>query len=317
MKKAIIVGHTGQDGTYLYQDLLQKNYQLIGVSGKSAVSSVSGPLPLINIADDHAVNTLVKSFRPEEIYYLAAVHQSSSDSETGDAELFQKSIDVNVLALIYFLEAIKNCSVNTKLFYAASSHVFGNSSEKMQREGSALNPDCIYGITKASGINVCHFYKNNHHIFASVGIFYNHESPLRASKYVSKKIVETAVAIKYRRKQSLVLGNLESEIDWGYAPDYVNAAYRILQLEYPDDFIVSSNEIHTVREFTEKVFQYLGLNWENYVTVNPGLITKKQKNNLLGNNEKIKKNTGWTPSVNFNRLIEILVDDELKKYASQ
>lgn len=314
MKKAIVIGDTGQDGYYLSDLLKGKKYEIVGISSKRVSDNKYG-LQQVDVLDPKQVNSLLSNFEPDEIYFLAAVHQSSSDQQIGDGVLFKKSLDLNVMALVNFLEGIRNHSSQSKLFYAASSHVFGSPEKSPQDETTPFNPDCIYGITKAAGVGACRFYRENYNIFAGTGIFYNHESPLRASKYVSKKIVEGAIAIKKQLKTELVLGNLESQIDWGFAPDYVSAAFAMMQLPKADDFIISSGEVHTIKDFVEGVFGYLGLNWEEYVKVNPGLITKKQKKNLLGNNQKIQIATGWSPTVDFTGLIKILVDEEMKKHA--
>src|ERR1035441_684470 len=194
MKKAIVVGHTGQDGTYLSELLREKNYEVIGISSKEVSENKYGIINVDMLRVSHVEN-LLKKIQPNEIYFLAAVHQSSSDLQIEDGALFQNSIDVNVKALINFLESIRKFSSHSKIFYAASSHIFGNPLTSPQNELTTINPNCIYGITKTAGIEACHFYRDNHNVFASIGIFYNHESSLRESKYVSKKIVETAVAI--------------------------------------------------------------------------------------------------------------------------
>lgn len=315
--KALIVGHTGQDGTYLWKLLSSKKYDLIGISKRAALSSEKGNQELVDIRNYGEVEKLIKAYQPDEIYYLAAVHQSSSDRQMEEGELFQKSIDINSKAFINFLESVRLHSKHSKIFYAASSHIFGETTSPMQDETTPLNPNCVYGITKTMGIRACHFYARNHGLFASVGIFYNHESPLRASKYVSKKIVETAVAIKQGLKDKLVLGNLDHRVDWGYAPDYVEAAYRILQLKTPGDFVISSGGTHSIRDFVEGVFTCLELDWHKFVEVNPDLITKKQKQNLTGKNKKLKDATGWENSVTFSELIKILVNAELEKHAAK
>lgn len=317
MSKALIIGHTGQDGTYLWKLLSAKKYDLLGLSGSAVLSTRNGNSETLDIRNYNEVEKLVKRYQPDELYYLAAVHQSSSDKQMEEGELFQKSIDINAKAFINFLEAVRLHSKHTKIFYAASSHIFGETTSLMQDETTPLNPNCIYGITKTMGIRACYFYRDNYHVFASVGIFYNHESPLRASKYVSKKIVETAVAIKRGLKDKLILGNLDHRVDWGYAPDYVEAAYRLLQLQSPGDYVIASGTTHSIKDFTEGVFSYLGLDWQKYVEVNPTLITKKQKQNLTGNNKKLKNATGWENSVTFSQLIHILVDAELEKHAAK
>lgn len=316
MKKAVVVGHTGQDGTYLSALLREKNYEVTGISSKQVSVNKYG-VKSVDVLQESQVQDLLEKIQPDEIYFLAAVHQSSADVQVEDGALFQRSLDVNVKALVNFLECIRKFSPHSKLFYAASSHIFGNPTASPQDELTPFHPDCIYGITKTAGIRACHFYRENYTIFSSVGIFYNHESPLRESKYVSKKIVETAVAIKRGLKTELVLGNLESQIDWGYAPDYMRAVHSIMQLSKADDFVISSGTIHTIKYFVTEVFAYLKLDWTKFVKVNPLLITKKQKRNLFGNNKKICKSTGWSPSVDFKGLTKILVDEEFKKYGSK
>jgi GDPmannose 4,6-dehydratase len=312
LKIALIIGHTGQDGTYLKKFLLQKGYFVVGLSSKEIFSNLKCHLDFGNIADSIYVNALIKKVVPDEIYYLAAVHQSSVDKKLDDFDLFQKSFSTNTLSLLNVLNAIRNQQPKCRLFYAASSHIFGNTSTEIQDEQTVINPNCIYGITKTAGIDLCHFYKNNHNIFTSIGIFYNHESPLRSSKFVSKKIVETAVAIKSNKQHELILGDLSATIDWGYAPDYVEAAYQILQADKADDFIIATGEVHTVKDFVEQVFYQLGLDWTKYVREDSSIITKQNKRKLLGNYSKLHKTTGWKPSVSFNQMIKILVDAELQ-----
>ena len=317
MKKAIVVGHTGQDGTYLSRLLTEKQYAVTGISGRAFSSDIPLDIKKINIEEFKEVERVVKAVQPDEIYYLAAVHQSSADKPVEEGELFQKSINVNVKSFVNFLEASRIHAPRTKIFYAASSHIFGNVQASPQDETTPLNPNCIYGITKTTGMRAARYYRENHSLFASVGIFYNHESPLRESKYVSKKIVETAVAIKRGVKSELVLGNLESKIDWGYAPDYMKAVHAMLQLDTPDEFIISSGKIHSIQDFVSGVFARLGLDWKKYVKVDPSLITKKQKQNLFGNNQKIKKAAGWSPGVGFDELIAILVTAETEKQGAK
>lgn len=313
LKTALIIGHTGQDGTYLKEFLLKKGYSIVGLSTKEIFSNLKSQPTFGNIEDSLYVDNLIKEVAPNEVYYLAAVHQSSVDKKLDDFDLFQKSFSTNVLSLLNVLNAIKNHHPNCRLFYAASSHIFGNTSTEIQDEQTPINPNCIYGITKTAGINLCNFYKTNHNLFTSIGIFYNHESPLRSSKFVSKKIVETAIAIKKNTQNELILGNLSATIDWGYAPDYVEAAYKILQADEGDAFIIASGELHTVKDFVEEVFSLLDLDWTKYVREDSSIITKQNKKKLLGNFEKLNKTTGWKPSVTFKEIIKILVESELSR----
>ncbi len=308
MKKALIVGHTGQDGFYLYKHLEEQGYVVLGVARQKIKTNSSKSFKAISIHDALEVYRLLTDFKPDEVYYLAARHHSSQDTIVNDAELFKESFNVHVLSLINFLEGIRNFSKQSRLFYAASAHIFGDNPPAPQDENTAFNPVCVYGITKAAGLETCRFYHRQHGVYASVGILYNHESPRRSAGFLSRKVVEAARAIKNNQMSELVIGNLNSEVDWGYAPDYVEAMAKILQLPSPNDFIIASAQTHSVRDFIKGVFDYLGLSWEKYVREDPGLITKKAKANLCGNNQKLKKMTGWEPRVRFNELIKVLVD---------
>jgi GDPmannose 4,6-dehydratase len=314
VKRSVIVGCNGQDGRILHQFLLEKKYELIGIS-KNTVSyhACIGGMDKIDITNTDDVYKLVDSFKPDEIYHLAAVHSSSEfeDIPIDNIELYQNSHSVNVFSLVNFLEGIRKYSPQTKLFYAASSHIFGNQAGDLQDESTPINPNSIYGITKAAGLFACRFYRNNYCIFASTGILYNHESSFRQQGFISKKIIRGAVEIKKGRKAKLVLGDLDAEIDWGYAPDYVDAMYKILDSPAADDFIVATGEKHTVRDFAEVAFGYLGLDWKSYVERDRRLISKNRIC-LVGNPAKLMSVTGWRPSVDFNQMIRILVDEELK-----
>jgi len=312
MKKAIIIGCNGQDGTYLFRGLQQRGYEIIGIGKDVVRSTFPESIQPIDIVEKKEVYDLLSMYRPDEIYHLAAVHQSSEDIHFDDAEWFRKSFDINVLSLINFLDGIVKYSGHSRLFYAASSHIFGDPVENIQDETTPFSPNCIYGITKYAGVQACRFYREKHAVFASVGILYNHESPLRSSKFISKKIVKAAVAIRNRLQDKLIVGNLDASIDWGYAPDYVEAMYSILQLSSAGDFVVSSGYTHTVRDFIKGVFEYLELEWSKYVKEDPSLITKKVKQNLKGDYSKLNLMTGWEPSVSFDELIKLMVSDALK-----
>jgi len=313
MKKAIIVGHTGQDGYYLSELLLKNGYEVIGISSKHTTDNNFG-IGQVDILKQEEVKSLMTKVKPDEIYFLAAVHQSSVDVEVDDGDLFQMSIDVNVKALVIFLECIRTISPNSKMFYAASSHIFGSPDLSPQNESTPLKPTCVYGITKTAGVETCRYYRENYSVFVNIGIFYNHESPRRASKFVSKKIVEGAVAIKNDKQKEIILGDLESQIDWGYAPDYMLGVHEIMKLSKSDDFVISSGAKHTIKDFVLEVFNILNLNWKEYVKIDSRLITKKQKKNLFGDNSKIFKSINWKPSVSFKELVKILVEEEQLKY---
>ena len=313
MKKAVIVGCNGQDGSYLGENLRGKGYRVVGIDKPYLYddqSEIVGPFNILNLAE---VDHLLEEERPEEIYYLAAVHQSSEEEICDDHELFKRSMEVHVDALNNFLGAIVKHCPQVRLFYAASSHLFSGEGQERQDENTPREPNCIYSITKSAGVDLCHYYRREHGVYNSIGYLYNHESPKRDPRFVSRKIVIEAVKIKQGFSNRLILGNLNTRIDWGFAPDYVEGMTRVLQLPEAQDFIISSGELHTVKDFVKGVFGKLGLDWEQYVDID-GTLIKKSNKYLHGNNAKIRKLTGWQPKVDFAELINIMVNEELKKF---
>ena len=309
MKRALIVGCKGQDGRLLYDFLLQKRYVLVGIDKNDVRSSRSMHLEPVNIEKYKEVSILINKFKPDEIYYLAAFHNASEDIPIEDIDMFKCSYKVNVLSLVNFLDAIKNLSPKTRLFYAASSHIFGEDTKGIQNENTPVNPSCIYGITKAAGLFSCRFYRKKYSIFASTGILYNHESSLRRANFVSRKIIKGAINIKRGKQDNLVLGDLAAKIDWGYAPDYIDAMYRILNIKAPEDFIIATGKGHTVSDFVKTVFGYLGINWKLYVREDTSII-KKKNFYRIGSPKKIMSATGWRSSVDFKEMIKLLLAEE-------
>jgi len=297
MKRATIVGAHGQDGRLLTGRLREAGYEVAAIGRDDW-----------NVTNRLEAERIIGRERPDELYYLAAHHNSSEDNLGDDtAALFEASFDVQVTGLVNLLEATRKTSPATKLFYAASSHVFSPATGGFQDENTPLNPQCVYGITKTAGIHCCRFYRRVHGVHASVGIMYNHESPFRAEKFVSQKIVRGALRIAEGRQESLLLGDLSAAIDWGYAPDYVDAMTRIVALPEADDFVIATGEAHTVQEFVELAFTLVGLEWNKYVREDPSLIARRKKN-LTGNSSRLRAATGWRPSVTFPEMVEILLN---------
>ena len=223
---------------------------------------------------------------PDEIYYLAAFHHSTEDVvELSAAELLRCSFNVHVHGLLNVLQAIEECCPRVRLFYAASSHVFGKSGSEWQNEETPLLPNSAYAISKAAGLQCCQSYRRRQGIFAATGILFNHESPLRKPSFLSQKIVRGALQAQRDPSFRLVLGDLETRVDWGYAPDYVDAMFRILQLPEADDFVVASGEMHTVREFAHEAFGALGLDWRRHVVTDARLLNKIS-HSLRGDSEQ-------------------------------
>jgi len=310
MKRAIIVGCHGQDGRLLYEYLTKKKYQIIGIGVNCLEASYDYPEQPVDITNKEHVRRLIRTSMPTEIYCLAALHHSSEDNiHNKNDELFQKSFEINTFSLIYFLEAILEYSPKTRLFYASSSHIFGDSNCIIDDENSDINPSSIYGITKAAGLFVCRYYRKVHSLFTSCGILYNHESPFRTDNFISKKIIKAAMKIKEKQQDKIVFGDINAEADWGYAPDYVDAMHKILGLEYPDDFIIATGKKHKVSEFADIAFGYLGLEWYRYVEENKNILTRKTVCRV-GNPGKLMSKTGWKPSIDFKEMIKVLLTEE-------
>jgi GDPmannose 4,6-dehydratase len=296
MKHAIVVGSEGQDGR-LISDLLRKSgCEVLGIGRRGAV----------DILDPAAVSDAVGKFQPQEIYYLAAVHHASQDhSDSKPGALLRDSFRVNVDGLLNFLDAARSHTPKARLFYAASSHVFGLPVRSPQDEITPLNPACAYGITKVAGIQCCRFYREKHGVFAACGILYNHESIYRRPEFVTRKIVSSAARIQHGKEDKLILGDLSAKVDWGYAPDYVDAVRRILQLPEPQDFVVATGIEHSVQEFVEIAFSSLGLDWRKYVTEQRSIALQRREG-LVGDSSKLRRLTGWTPTLDFERMVRLL-----------
>ena len=308
MSRALIVGANGQDGRILYDRLRDEGGAVLGLARDSVRSTEPQASARIDIADPQQVRALIASWRPDQIYYLAAYHHSSQDQIGSDTVgLFERSYAVHLRGLLHFLAAIQELSPATRLFYAASSLVFGDTASEMQDEQTPLNPRCIYGITKTSGVHCCRFFRETHGVFASAGFLYNHESIYRQEKFVSQKIIRAALEIADGRREKLILGDLSARIDWGYAPDFVEAMVKMLALPEAGDFVVATGEAHRVQEFVELAFGRLGLDWKAHVEENAAVLQRKRRT-LIGDASKLRGATGWRPSVTFAEMVQTLVD---------
>lgn len=317
MRSALIVGSSGQDGSILMECLTQRGERVLGLNRGGAYDPANGTTTPLLITDCEGISKFISEVRPDRVYYLAAHHHSSQEDTSPDDSLLKDSTLVHVLGLETILHAIARESRSSRLFYAGSSHMFGNPKESPQNENTRFEPTTVYGKTKLAGADVCKKFREVGGLFCSIGILYNHESPLRASRFVSKKIVEGAVSIYLGRRHYLELGNIDHMADWGYAPDYVEAMIRILDAEIPGDFIVSSGELHTVRDFVEIAFDRLNLDWRRFIRLNPELTTRGNMHpSLFGDSSRLRQITGWEPTVSFKRMVEIMVDDELGRRSS-
>ena len=310
MKSAVIVGCEGQDGRIAFDFLRAKGYRLLGIDKEVVRGAGSNWREKVDIASLNNAIDLIRSVKPDEVYFFAAYHNSSEAKNANAIELFNESYKINCFALINFLEAIRAHSIATKLFYAASSLIFEGTDDERQNETTAFAPQSVYAITKLNGLLACRYYQKYYGVFASVGILYNHESSLRNEGFVSKKIVKGALNVKNNKQSKLILGNLDAEADWGYAPDFIDAMYRILQLKTPDTFVVATGIKHSVREFATIAFECLGLDWRKHVEENKDIIQHPRKT-LVGDSSKLTGVTGWRPTVDFVHMIDLLVKEEV------
>ncbi|MEO7503478.1 MAG: GDP-mannose 4,6-dehydratase [Gemmatimonadaceae bacterium] len=308
MTRALIIGSEGQDGSILFDRITADGGAVLGLGRDSLRGTATDGLAPINISSREQMATLLGRWRPDEIYYLPAVHQASEEPVgADDAALFNSSLEVHVTGLVHVLEEIRKQDLDARVFYAASSLVFGDVTMDTQDERTPMRPRCIYGITKATGVNACRFYREMHGLHASAGILYNHESPLRRRSFVSQKIIRSAVAISRGSDEKLVLGDLSARIDWGYAPDYVDAMIRVVRQPSPDDYVIASGEPRSVQEFAEVAFGLLGLDWRSHVVEDSNVLTRRS-GTRVGNSAKLRERTGWSPRVTFAPMIAILLE---------
>lgn len=306
MRTALIIGAAGQDGQLLASQLLARGYAVHGWVRSIASCDLDVGCSAVDLLDAAAVCAALHDLHPAEVYYLAAFHHSAEDAvQLSPAELLRRSNEVHVDGLVNVLEAIKAFQPTARLFYAASSHVFGDAVAESQNEQTPFRPHSAYGVSKAAGLQCCRSFREQG-VFAAAGILFNHESPLRKPSFLSQKIVQGALRAQQDPSYKLLLGDLDAEVDWGYAPDYVDAMWRILQLAEPGEFVVASGETHTVREFAQIAYAVLGLDWRVHVSTDPSLL-KKSGRFLCGNAQKLRAATGWAPTVAFAGMVRKLV----------
>lgn len=307
---AIVVGANGQDGTYLTEHLTSLGYLVIGIKHNEIVAP-SGARPF-SIFDRTAVMDLVRTEQPDGIYYLAAHHHSSQEKLESLRQLVDVSYDVHCSGLLNFLDSIVATSPKTRLLYAASSLIFGEPTTSPQNEATPYAPICAYGITKTAGMSLCRLYRREKHIFSCSAILFNHESPRRAPRFVTRRIVQAVRSIKAGRSFKLTLGDLDAQVDWSYAGDVVRAMQAMLQLESPQDFVVASGVLHTVRDFADRAFRAAQLDYHDHVVQASGMLQRKVRQYpLLGDSSRLKAATGWTPKVSFEDLVDMMVQAEM------
>lgn len=310
-RKAIVVGCYGQDGTLLIADLEQQGVEVLGLGRNSMyrtnkMPEVEGP---VDICNDKNVQRLIEIFSPDEVYYLPAYHTSSQEvHEVSPIEEYSASHNVHVIGLLSFLGALVKLKSKCRLFYASSSLIFSGEHGEVQNEETPFSPKGIYAITKVQGMLLCREFREKYNVFASVGILYNHESHLRPDKFLSKKIIQSAIRISEGAREKCIVGDLAAKVDWGYAPDFVKAFQKILCHHESMDFVVSTGEAHTVKSFVEIAFNYFGLHWEDHVVEDKKILARRPPVKI-GDNSKLKNLTGWSYSIAFPDLIKKLILD--------
>jgi len=314
LKKTIIVGHNGQDGSLLVEDLKKRGDEIIGIGRFGCTFPNGSSLDFsCDITDSKDVSELIKFFQPNEIYYLAA-HHASSEGRAGDNTLGEEFYDyqkVNVTGLVNILSGVVDSALITKTFYASSSLIFsGLKNDGLQNESTFLMPEEFYGLTKAQGMQVCKYFREKYQLFVATGILYNHESHFRPANFFTSKVIKAAIRISQGAPEKLYVGNLSALTDWGYAKDYVVAFQKILAYDKAEDFIVATGELHSASEFIEIVFDFFGLDSQKYIVENKAILTRTS-HVRVGDSTKLTDLTGWKPSLSFkNFVIQLIVDHQ-------
>jgi GDPmannose 4,6-dehydratase len=323
MKKAFITGVTGQDGSYLVEYLIANGYEVHGLIRRSSTfntqridhlyrdphngESVKLHLHYGDISSSESLLDIMYNVRPDEVYNLAA-----QSHVRVSFDLPEYTGDVTALGTIRLLEAIRKSGISTRFYQASSSEMFGGA-KPPQDENTPFEPRSPYAAAKVYACWVTRNYRQGYNLFVSNGILFNHESPRRGATFVTRKITRALAAILAGKQKYLYLGNLDSKRDWGYAPEYVEAMWKILQHDKPDDFVIGTGEAHTVRDFLTEAFSYVNLDWEKYVRIDPRYFRPTEVDYLLANAGKARDVLNWNPRIHFKELVRIMVDADLEK----
>jgi len=319
--KALITGITGQDGSYLAELLLAKGYEVHGIIRRAStfntgridhlykdphINDVRLFLHYGDIADSTNLIKLLYRIQPDEVYHLAA-----QSHVRVSFDIPEYTGDVTGLSTIRILEAIRQAGIKSKFYQASSSEMFGKAEEVPQRETTPFHPRSPYGVAKVYSHWATVNYRESYDLFACCGILFNHESPRRGETFVTRKITRAVARIKAGLQEKLYLGNLDAKRDWGYAREYVEAMWLMLQQERPDDYVIATGETHSVREFLIEAFSYANLDWQDYVELDPKYLRPAEVDLLIGDSSKAKRELGWTPQTTFKQLVELMVDADM------
>jgi GDPmannose 4,6-dehydratase len=314
-KTALITGITGQDGSYLAELLLGKGYEVVGLHRRSStvtferINHLTDRLTLVaaDLLDEASMIRALREYKPSEVYNLAA--QSFVQTSWGQPTL---TGEVTALGVTRLLDAIILVDPSIRFYQASSSEMFGKVLEVPQTEHTPFYPRSPYGVAKVYGHWITVNYRESYGLHASSGILFNHESPRRGLEFLPRKVSFSAAAIKLGMQKTVSLGNLDAQRDWGYAADYVNAMWLMLQQDEPGDYVVATGETHPVRELCEIAFNQVGLNWEDHVVIDEQFFRPAEVDLLIGDPSKAKEKLGWKPEVGFDELVRMMVDADLK-----
>jgi GDPmannose 4,6-dehydratase len=314
-KKALITGITGQDGSYLAELLLEKGYEVHGLVRRSSsfntwrIDHVRERLVLHygDLVDQNSLARALEALAPDEIYNLAAQSHVKVSFE-----MPEYTTDVTALGVLRLLDAVRDLGLAARIYQAGSSEMFGLVQETPQSEKTPFHPRSPYGVSKVYGHWLAVNYRESYGMHVSNGILFNHESPRRGENFVTRKITMGVAAIKQGRASEVRLGNLDAKRDWGYAKDYVEAMWRILQQERPGDYVIATGETHSVREFCERAFGCVGLDWKDFVKVDSKYFRPAEVDLLLGDASKARRELGWAPKVSFEELAKLMVEADLE-----
>jgi GDPmannose 4,6-dehydratase len=321
-KKALIFGVTGQDGSYLAEILLEKGYEVHGMARRSATGNTKNIDYLIkdssifnrqfflhrgDLADPTSLYRIIHGIRPNEIY-----NEADQDHVSWSFDMVGYSADITGAAVGRILEIIKQVDTSIRYFQPCTSNMFGKTDIVPQNETTPFNPQSIYASAKVFAYYLTRYYRDAFGIFASTGILYNHESPRRTEEYVTRKITKSVARIVCGKQDKLILGDLSACIDWGYAKEYMETAWKILQLDKPDDFIIATGEAHSVKEFVQEAFAAANLNLDDYVVSDKNLFRPTKTSALIGNTAKAKAAFGYEARVRFKELVKIMMDADLE-----
>ena len=324
MKKALITGITGQDGSYLAELLLEKGYEVHGIIRRAStfntsridhlykdphVNGVSLYLHYGDIADSTNLIRILYRIQPDEIYHLAA-----QSHVRVSFDIPEYTGDVTALSTIRILEAIKETGAKARFYQASSSEMFGKVREVPQNESTPFYPRSPYAAAKVYAYWITVNYRESYGIYACNGILFNHESPRRGETFVTRKITRAVARIKAGLQDKLYLGNLDAKRDWGYAKEYVEGMWRMLQQDTPDDYVLATGETHSVKEFLEEAFHCVGLDWRKYVEIDSKYFRPTEVDLLIGDASKAEKQLGWKPQTGFKELVKIMMEDDLADY---